>query len=189
MPFDPPTPTQHEVKLNPHKYIVSKTDARGKIIYANDYFSEVCGYTVNELVGSPHNIIRHPDMPRGVFYLLWHYIQQGRNISAVVKNMTKNGDYYWVVTDFEIRRNSVTHEITQYVAFRHAVPKKVIEEIEPLYARMLAIEEADGMEASVHFLMTFLEEKQMDYNQYIEQLAKPRGLAAALFAKMKKMFD
>jgi len=189
MSLVPPSPTQNEVKLSSHKYIVSKTDAQGKIIYANDYFIEVSGYMEYELVGSPHNIIRHPDMPKAVFYLLWHYIQQGKNISAVVKNMTKNGDYYWVMTDFEIRRNSITNEITQYVAFRHSVPKKVIEEIEPLYANMLAIEKKDGMKASVDFLMALLEEKQMDYNQYIAQLAKPRGIAATLFAKMKKMFD
>ena len=189
MSLVPPSPTQNEIKLSAHKYIVSKTDAQGKIIYVNEYFTEVSGYMEYELVGSPHSIIRHPDMPKAVFHLLWHYIQQGRNISAVVKNLTKNGDYYWVVTDFEIRRNNTTNAITQYVAFRHSVPRRVIEEIEPLYAKMLAIEETEGMQASVDFLVALLEEKQMDYNQYITQLAKPRGIAATLFAKMKKMFD
>jgi len=184
-----PLPTQNEIKLSPHKYIVSKTDARGKIIYANEYFTEICGYKEHELVGAPHSIIRHPDMPKAVFYLLWEHIKNGQNISAVVKNLAKNGDYYWVVTDFEIRRNSSTGEITQYVAFRHSVPKKVVKEISELYAKMLEIEKADGMQASIDYLNRLLEEKQMNYNQYIEQLAKPRGLAAMLFAKMKKMFD
>jgi PAS domain S-box-containing protein len=184
-----PYPTQNEVKLSSHKYIVSKTDAKGKILYANEYFSEVCGYKEFELVGAPHNIIRHPDMPKAVFYLLWEHIQNGQNISAVVKNLTKNGDYYWVVTDFEIRRNSVTKEINQYVAFRHSVSKKVIKEIEPLYAKMLEIEKADGMMASIDYLNRVLEAKQMNYNQYIEKLAKPSGLAGKLFEKMKQLFD
>jgi PAS domain S-box-containing protein len=182
-------PTQNEVKLSRRKFIVSKTDAKGKILYANEYFSEVCGYKVSELVGSPHNIIRHPDMPKAVFSLLWQHIQNGKNVSAVVKNLTKNGDYYWVVTDFEIRRNSVTDEISQYVAFRHPVSKKVVKKIEPLYAKMLEIEKEDGMTASIDYLNSVLEEKQMDYNQYIEKLAKPGGVAGKLFKKLKDFFD
>jgi len=184
-----PFPTQKEIKLSSHKYIVSKTDPKGKIIYANEYFSEVCGYKEYELIGSPHNIIRHPDMPKAVFYLLWEHIQNGQNISAVVKNLAKNGDHYWVMTDFEIRRNTDRTAITQYVAFRHAVSKKVIQEIEPLYAKMLEIEKSDGMTASIDYLNDFLKNKQMNYNQYIEDLAKPRGLAAKLFAKMKTLLD
>jgi len=184
-----PYPTNNEIKLSSHKYIVSKTDPRGKILYANDYFSEVSGYKEYELVGAPHSIVRHPDMPKAIFHLLWEHIQNGQNISAIVKNMAKNGDHYWVVTDFEIRRNTVTKEISQYVAFRHAVSKKVLNEIEPLYARMIEIEEADGMSASIEYLNRYLQDKQMNYNQYIEQLAKPSGLAGKLFQKMKKLFD
>ena len=184
-----PYPTGKEIKLSPNKYIVSKTDPRGNILYANDYFSEVSGYKEYELVGSPHNIVRHPDMPKAIFHLLWEHIQNGKNVSAVIKNMAKNGDHYWVVTDFEIRRNSITNEITQYVAFRHTVSKKVLQEIEPLYAKMLEVERADGMKASIDYLDNYLQFKHMNYNQYIEQLAKPAGLAAKLFDKMKKLFD
>ncbi len=184
-----PFPTGKEIKLSSHKYIVSKTDPKGKIIYANEYFSEVSGYKEYELVGAPHNIVRHPDMPKAIFHLLWEYIQNGKNISAVVKNMTKNGDHYWVMTDFDIRRNTDRTEITQYVAFRHAVSKKVIQEVEKLYAKMLELEKAEGMSASIDYLNKYLEVKQMNYNQYIEDLARPRGLAAKLFAKMKTLLD
>ena len=184
-----PFPTENEIKLNARKYIVSKTDAAGKIVYVNDYFIEVSGYKEYELVGASHSIVRHPDMPKAIFHLLWDHIQNGQNISAVIKNLAKNGDYYWVMTDFEIRRNSSTKAISQYVAFRHAVPRNVVKEISGLYARMLEIEKADGMPASIDYLNRFLEGKRMNYNQYIEQLAKPHGLAATLFARMKKMFD
>ncbi len=188
MSIDRPYPTGKEIKLSSHKFIVSKTDSRGIITYANEYFSEVSGYKEFELVGSPHNIVRHPDMPKAIFYLLWKHIKNGVNISAVVKNMAKNGDHYWVVTDFEIRRNRSTNEITQYVAFRNAVSKKVLKEIEPLYSRMLEIEKADGMEKSVEYLEKYLDERKLNYNQFIEQLAKPTGVAAKLFEKMKGMF-
>ncbi len=184
-----PAPTDHEIELDPAKYIVSKTDDKGRITYANEYFTQVCGYSERELLGAPHSIIRHPDMPKAVFFLLWEHIQNGKNISAVVKNLTKNGDYYWVVTDFEIRYYPDSDEIYEYIAFRHFVPKKVRKEVEKLYARMLELEKADGMDASVAYLNAFLEKQGMDYNAFIDHLAKPKGLAAKLFGRMKKMFD
>jgi PAS domain S-box-containing protein len=182
-------PTNKEIKLSSTKFIVSKTDPKGIITYANEYFCEVSGFKEYELVGSPHNIVRHPDMPKAVFYLLWKHIKHGVNISAVVKNMAKNGDHYWVVTDFEIRRSRTTGEISQYVAFRNAISKKVLKEIEPLYAKMLEIEKADGMEESVAYLERYLEGKRLNYNQYIEQLAKPSGIAGKLYEKMKSLFS
>ncbi len=183
-----PFPTGKEIKLSTHKYIVSRTDPKGKILYANDYFSQISGYKEFELVGAPHNIVRHPDMPKAIFYLLWEHIQKGQNVSAVIKNLAKNGDHYWVVTDFEIRRSPTTKAITQYVAFRHAVSKSVLKEVEPLYAEMLRIEQREGMAASIDYLNRFLADKHMNYNQYIEQLAKPKGVAGTLFAKMKTLF-
>ena len=182
-----PEPTGREIRLSKKRIIVSKTDMKGVILYANDYFSEVCGYSEVELIGKPHNIVRHPDMPKAVFYLLWQMIQQGKNITAVVKNLAKNGDHYWVVTDFEIQKDSMGN-IYQYTAYRRAVPRQVLETIEPLYAKMLEIEKVHGMKASVEYLNSYLAERKMTYNQYIDQLAKPRGITAKLFEQMKKMF-
>ena len=180
-------PTGREIKLSKKRIIVSKTDMKGIILYANDYFSEVSGYSEVELIGQPHSIVRHPDMPKAVFYLLWQTIQQGKNITAVVKNLTKNGDHYWVVTDFEIQKDSMGN-IYQYVAYRQAVPRQVLDVIEPLYAKMLEIEKAHGMKASVEYLNSYLAERKVSYNEYISELAKPKGLTAKLFEQMKKMF-
>ena len=182
-----PIPTGKEIKLNPKQYIVSKTDTTGKIIYGNDYFSEISGYKETELIGQPHNILRHPDMPKAVFYLMWQYLQNGRNIMAVVKNLSKNGNHYWVVTDFDIKRDR-SGNVRHYIAFRQAAPKHVIKAIEPLYARLLEVEKEHGMEASIEYLNGYLEEKHMNYDQFIEDLAKPKGLGAMFFATMKKMF-
>ncbi len=90
-------PTNKEIKLNPRKYILSTTDLKGNITRVNDYFIEICKYSKEELIGAPHSIVRHPDMPKAIFYLMWQYIQNGNNITAVVKNMAKNGDHYWVI--------------------------------------------------------------------------------------------
>jgi len=154
-----PTPRDEEIPLDPKRYIVSETDSKGKITYCNDYFKEVSGYTEEELIGSPHNIVRHPDMPRVVFKLLWETISKGKNINAVVKNLAKDGRYYWIFTEFEIRKNTDTGEIIGYHASRKTISKYVIEIIADLYAKLLEIEKQDGVEASQEYLVKFLKEK------------------------------
>ncbi len=151
-----------EIELDPKRYIVSETDAKGKITYCNDYFIEVCGYSKEELIGKPHNIVRHPDMPKIVFKLLWETIKQGKNINAVVKNCSKDGRYYWIFTEFEIRRDTDTHEIIGYHAARKSISKHVIEVIAQLYSELLEIEKTDGIEASEKYLIAFLKDKGDD---------------------------
>ena len=182
-----PHPTGKEIKLNSKDMLVSKTDAQGKITYGNDKFVQVSGYKESELIGAEHSILRHPDMPQAVFYLMWQSIKKGKNIMAVVKNLSKNGDHYWVTTDFDIQRNR-EGKIRNYIAFRQAAPKKIVSVIEPLYSKMIEIENEHGMDASVDYLEAFLEEKRMSYDQFIEDLAKPKGIAAVLFSQMKKLF-
>jgi len=90
------TPSNRESPFDENEIIVSKTDTKGRITYANDVFSRVSQFTVAELLGVPHSIIRHPDMPRCVFKLLWDAIQAKQEIFAYVLNMAKSGDHYWV---------------------------------------------------------------------------------------------
>jgi len=182
-----PLPIDEEIKLNPKKIIVSKTDRQGNILYVNDYFCEVTGYEPNDVIGKPHNIIRHPDMPRAIFYLMWRTIQSGGNITAIVKNLAKSGRYYWVTTDFENHRDS-SGNIDSYIAFRRPAPKKAIEEMEELYSVMLDIEREHGMRASLVYLQGFLDERHSNYNDYMESLIKPKSLMEKFFALMKKSF-
>ncbi len=182
-----PYPTGKELKLSPRDMLVSKTDARGIITYGNEKFVEISGYKESELIGSEHNILRHPDMPKAIFYLMWDNIKKNRNIMAVVKNISKSGDHYWVTTDFDIQKNK-EGKIRNYIAFRHPASKNIVQVIEPLYARLLEIEKEHDMDASLNYLEAFLEEKQMSYNQFIEDLAKPKGIAGTLIEKMKKLF-
>ena len=183
-----PLPTGVEIKLDSKKLIVSKTDMKGKIIYGNDYFTEISGYRESELIHSPHSILRHPSMPKAVFYLMWKHLEAGRNIMAVVKNMTKYGNHYWVTTDFDIKKNSITGKPEYYIAFRQAAPRRVVDTMEKIYTKLLEIEYEHGMEASVVYFESYLEEKGMNYDQFIEDLAKPKGLKAVIFEKMKSLF-
>ncbi|MEA1918740.1 MAG: PAS domain-containing protein [Campylobacterota bacterium] len=175
-------------KLDPKKYIVSKTDPKGIIEYGNDYFVEVSGYTESELVGKPHNIIRHPDMPKIVFKLMWDRITKNENIFAVVKNRAKDGEAYWVVTEFEAKVDKLSNQIISYTAFRRAAPDKVIAVIEPIYQKLLEIEKESGMEGSEKYLRGFLEEKGKSYDEFINELIGNKGLFSMFFIAMKKLF-
>lgn len=167
-----PTPIDEEIVLDPRRYIVSETDEKGKITYCNDYFIEVSGYTKEELIGKPHSIVRHPDMPKVVFKLLWETISQGNNINAVVKNLAKDGRYYWIFTEFESRRDTDTGEIIGYHAARKSISKHVIEIIAELYATLLEIEKKEGVEASQKYLISFLKDKgdDIDFSNIMEEI-------------------
>ena len=161
-----------EIELDPKRYIVSETDEKGKITYCNDYFIEVAGYTKEELIGKPHSIIRHPDMPRVVFKLLWETISQGKNINAVVKNLAKDGRYYWIFTEFESRRDTDTGKIIGYHAARKSISKFILEVVANLYKELLEIEKNLGMEESEKYLMEFLKDKgdDMNFSNFMEEI-------------------
>jgi len=176
-----------EITFSKKKFIVSKTDLKGNILFINKNFSEVSGYTEAELIGSPHNVLRHPDMPRAVFYLVWKNLLAGKKVSGVVKNLAKDGRYYWVIADFEPKQDTQGN-INTLTAFRRSAPDDVIETTEELYATMLAIEKKHGMEKSLAYLEGFLEEHQLSYEEFITELIKPRGILAKLLGAFKRMF-
>lgn len=184
-----PTPINEQIQLSTKKYIVSKTDAKGIIEYGNDYFVEISGYTESELIGKPHNIIRHPDMPRVVFKMMWDRINRGKNIMAVVKNMAKDGRYYWVVTEFEPKIDPISNDIISHTAFRKAAPQKAIDTMEPIYQKLLEIEKDGGMEASEKYLRGFFEEKRTTYDEFMDGVIGNTGLFRIFFNTMKKLFS
>ncbi len=163
------TPTQVEVTFDPREPIVCKTDPKGRITYINRVFMRVSNYTEEESLGVQHNLVRHPDMPRGAFKLLWDTIAQGREWFGFVKNMTKDGHYYWVFAnvtpDFE------TGRIVGYFSVRRQAPRHAIAAIEPIYAEMRRIEHEAGAakacEASLAWLHAKLQEQGTDYESFV----------------------
>ncbi|MDY0117554.1 MAG: PAS domain-containing protein [Sulfurimonadaceae bacterium] len=184
-----PQPVNEEIQLSTKKYIVSKTDEKGIIEYGNDYFVEISGYSESELIGKPHSIIRHPDMPRIVFKMMWDRINKGKNIMAVVKNMAKDGRYYWVITEFEPKIDPISNDIISHTAFRKAAPRKAIDTMEPIYQKLLEIEKEGGMEASEKYLRGFFEEKRTTYDEFINDVIGNTGLFRIFFNTMKKLFS
>ena len=164
-----PTPLDREIKLDPSKIIISKANARGIIEFANDYFMEVSGYEEFELMGQPHNVVRHPDMPKVIFKIMWERLQEGKNIHALIKNLSKDGRFYWVLTDFETKYNE-NGEIVSHYARRKAAPGNAVFQIKKLYKTLVAIEERQNPETAEKYFLGLLEEKAITYDQYILEL-------------------
>jgi len=115
--------------------IISETDLSGVITFANRKFVEISGYDRDELIGKPHNIIRHPDMPKAAFKEMWDTIQQDKAWSGLVKNLRKDGRYYWV--DTYIKPIVKNGEKVGYIAARHPAKPMDVAEAAKLYAEML----------------------------------------------------
>jgi len=124
------------------KVIISQTDTKGNITYANKKFCEVSGYSVDELIGKPHNIIRHPDMPKAAFAKMWETIKGGQVWNGLIKNLRKDGLYYWADSEI-LPIVGENDEITGYIAARRAGSRKDIKESEELYIKMLESESSE----------------------------------------------
>ena len=146
--------------------IVSKTDIKGRITYGNELFMKLAGYAETEILGKPHNIVRHPDMPRIIFKLLWDYIQAGKEINAYVVNKSKNGDYYWVLANVTPSYDS-SGKIVGYYSVRRKPSEQALNIIKPLYKQLLSAEKSGGMDASLKILTTLVEKKGGRYDKFI----------------------
>lgn len=166
-------PTSIERKMREDDFIVSKTNAKGIITYGNPIFIEFSGYAEEELLGSQHNIVRHPDMPRAAFKLAWSTIEAGNEFFGYVKNMAKDGSYYWVFThitpDFDQNRN-----IVGYTSVRRCPNRDAIGKIEPVYRQMLDAERTagtrDAIAAGTAVLLNLLQQTGMSYEELVFSL-------------------
>jgi PAS domain S-box-containing protein len=164
-------PTGRERTWAQEDIIVSKTDLKGIITYCNRTFLKVADYSEEEVLGQPHSIIRHPDMPRCVFKLLWDTIEAEREIFAYVKNMAKNGDHYWVFAHVTPTFDAA-HRITGYHSNRRCPDRHQVQLFDDLYRQLLTEERkaADwrtGMNAATNVLMDILSSKKMSYDEFI----------------------
>ena len=159
--------------MRENDFIVSKTDLAGRITYGNRIFIEYSGYSEKELLGTQHNIIRHPDMPRAAFKLVWDLIKAKQEFFGFVKNMTSDGSFYWVFTHItpSYDRNG---NVVGYLSVRRKPNTSVLPTVEGLYKQMLMIEKREGpkqaVEASTKFLLDFLAQKKVSYEELVLSL-------------------
>lgn len=177
-------PTGREVRFDDEEIIVSKTDLRGVITYANDVFARVSGYSRRELIGQPHNLIRHPAMPRCVFRVLWETLQDGREIFAYVINQARNGDHYWVFAhvtpSYDPAGRMVGYHSNRRVPYPDALPA-----VQALYAQLVAEEQRhvgleDGIRASLALLHNALAQSGKSYGEFVFGLSQQTRLQNAI---------
>lgn len=150
-------------------FIVSKTDLKGYITYCNEIFMKFAGFSEKDLLGKPHNIIRHPDMPQIIFKLLWERIKNKQEIFAYVKNISNDGSHYWVYANISASVDE-NNNIIGYYSVRRKPKESALEEIKSLYKTLLEEEIKGGVETSAIYLAKVLKEKNMSYNMFINSL-------------------
>ena len=167
---------QQEIILKDDDFIVSKTDPKGKITYCNRIFMEIAGYDEKELLGQPHNIIRHADMPRSVFRMLWKTLQSGGEFFGLIKNQCKGGGFYWTFANVtpSLDQNG---ELLGYYSVRRKPNRSSIDTITPLYQQMLQQENQisnakQAMDASEKILMDAVQSAGQHYDEFIITLEK-----------------
>jgi PAS domain S-box-containing protein len=167
------TPTSRERVMREDDFIVSKTDLKGRITYCNRVFIEFSGYTASELMGEQHNIVRHPDMPRGVFKYLWDTLEQKKECFAYVKNMCKDGSYYWVFANVTPDVDA-KGQVVGYFSVRRKASAKAIALMGDVYRAMLEEERKAGAKdactASLALLASTLEQQGVSYEQLVLSL-------------------
>lgn len=164
-------PIDVEAYFAEHEIIVSKTDLKGRITYANDIFCRVAELTTKDVIGMQHNIIRHPDMPRAIFHELWKSVQGGKEIFAYVKNMTFTGKYYWVIAHVT---PSFGHngEIVGYHSNRRKPEAEKVQIIDEFYKKLSVIEKNSpnkklGMQESLDYMHQHISNKGLNYDEFI----------------------
>lgn len=164
-------PTGRERTFGRDEIIVSKTDLKGRITYCNDVFRRLSDFHEHELIGQPHSIVRHPDMPRCVFKLLWDTVSAKAEIFAYVKNMARNGDHYWVLAHVTPTLGD-DGKVLGYHSNRRAAKPATVAIVDTLYRELKAVEDApnnrkDGMTAAYDRLVGHLQDRGVGYDQFI----------------------
>ncbi|MGH1407895.1 MAG: PAS domain-containing protein [Rhodomicrobiaceae bacterium] len=163
--------TGNEVSFHDDDIIVSKTNLKGHLTYANKLFLEIAGYTEQEVIGKPHNIIRHPDMPRVIFKMLWDTVRDGKEVFAYVINRCKNGDHYWVYAHVTPSRD-MNGKIIGYHSNRRVPQKDILNQtIIPLYKQLKQAEDLadrkEGLLNSENLMSGYLADQQLAYDEFI----------------------
>jgi PAS domain S-box-containing protein len=167
-------PTGVERRFGADEVIVTKTDLKGRITYANEVFRRVSAIEESDLLGEPHNVIRHPDMPRGVFKLLWDTLAARQELFAYIVNLGGDGAHYWVhahvTPSFDASGN-----VVGYHSNRRLPDPAAVRTVAPLYRRMLAEEArhdraSEAAEAGLRLLQETLAEQDTTYDRFVWSL-------------------
>ncbi|MCV6589930.1 MAG: PAS domain-containing protein [Marinobacterium sp.] len=155
------------------EFIVSKTDGNGKILYTNRVFMQLSGYTEKELLGQQHSMIRHPDMPHGLFHHMWDTLKQGNEFIGFLKNLCKDGSHYWVFAHITPDHDA-NGNFRGYYSVRRKPCRHAITTICHLYDAMNSLEQTSGGRSaaslSARHMHDYINEQELSYDEFILQL-------------------
>lgn len=172
--FYNPTPIDREIKVNPSAVLMLKVNKDGIIEYINHSFSEISGYEEYEIIGESMDLLKHPDIPNVIYDLLKERFSKKEPVRIINKILAKDGRYFWLVSDFETKTTDSGEILAHYGHF-YAVAPYAVHKIDSLYKILLNIELKSGSsDVSKKYLMGFLEERNMDYDQLMAELSQNR---------------
>lgn len=163
-------PTINDRLFPEDKILVSKTNPKGIITYCNSAFLKISGYSESELLGKQHSIVRHPDMPHVIFSLLWETLQSNREFNGYIKNLAKDGSYYWVFANITPSYSPDNELLGYYSVLRKPEPDK-LNYIQNLYLELSEIEQQsttkDAINQSRFKLDSILNGREMGYDEFV----------------------
>lgn len=176
---------ENALKMDSSKSMIAKTNANGIIVSVNDFFLEISGCREVDLIGQLYNINYHPDMPRVISDNVWAKLNNGENLSVLVKNLTKDGLYFWSLNHFETTKDK-NGNILSYQITSKTIPDATILQIERIYNTLASIEKTSGVKSSYKYLVGLLEDENCTYDtSIIEILASDIGLRASSYNELK----
>ena len=162
-------PQDIEKKVITNKSILVKTDRTGCIEYVNIEYVNLSEYEIDEIIGKDINVLAHPDMPTIIFDHIWASLFQKKRTHAIIKNISKSGKFFWLQVNFDFKVNEETREIEYIYAYYSKASQTAIKELDILYKKVRSIEDRAGVEIAENYLNGFLDEKGIEYNNFIGQ--------------------
>lgn len=157
-----------EIELDSDMSLISITDKEGNIEYCSDEFVKISGFDTISLVGSQHTLMRHEDMPSTLFKYIWSRLEAEQELSAIIKNNHKSGDFYWTVSSFVIRRDD-EGKVIGYRANRKPAPKQAVESVSAFYEKLIYLENISGNELAMNFFNDFFTRRNTNYDDFISK--------------------
>ena len=165
---------KREIILSNSDIIIQRIDINGNIVYYNNNFSNISGYKRDELINTPYFSLVDRDMPKAVIFFIWKSLLAGNNTSAIIKNRTKWGEFYWQFAKFKVQKDN-NNKIISFLLKGERVSREAISKIEPLYNKLIDNERIYGISKSINKLYLFFHENNIaTYNDYIYNIVKEK---------------
>ncbi len=180
-------PVEREINLMAGKAMVYKLTPEGIIDYVNDYFVEISGYEVHEIVGKNLETLKNKDLPTIIYNLILEHIATNKNLNIILKGQAKDGRTYWYITNLESKKDK-NGDLTATIISRTAAPREVIPEMEKFYQKLLKIEQHSSLDIAMTYFDGFIEEVGMSFNDYTTSLIKSYNTPQALSSSQSQQF-